>query len=90
MTKYYVDAQGNYLGGFDGAEPPANAILVPLPPAHGADKWDGNAWIPHVPVPPAEAPKADKLVNLLVAKNIITEQERATLFQAEAKPEAEK
>lgn len=26
MTKYFVDSNGAYLGGFDGAEPPSGAI----------------------------------------------------------------
>jgi hypothetical protein len=44
MTKFYVDVAGNYLGGFDGAEPPAGAIEVPSPPAHGLDVWNGSAF----------------------------------------------
>jgi len=45
MTKYYVDAQGNYLGGFDGAEPPQGAIEVPSAPNHGDDKWVNGEWV---------------------------------------------
>ena len=33
MTKYYVDATGSYLGGFDGVEPPKGAIDVSTAPA---------------------------------------------------------
>ncbi len=44
MTKFYIDAIGNYLGGFDGAAAPAAAIEVADPPAHGAMTWDGKAW----------------------------------------------
>jgi hypothetical protein len=44
MTKFYVDALGAYLGGFDGAEPPEGAIEVGFPPAHGSDRWNGTAW----------------------------------------------
>lgn len=50
MTKYYVDTNGNYLGGFDGvgAIPPVNSIEVPDPPEHaefftwnfGTSLWD--------------------------------------------------
>jgi len=31
-TRYFVDPQGNYLGGFDGAPPPTGAIEVSDPP----------------------------------------------------------
>jgi hypothetical protein len=51
MTKYYVDQDGNYLGGFDGAEPPADSIEVSSPPAHGLDKFINGVWVPYVPVP---------------------------------------
>jgi len=44
MTKYYVDAQGKYLGGFDGANPPANAVEVANPPPHGSCVWNGTIW----------------------------------------------
>lgn len=44
MTKYFVDKQGVYIGGFDGAEPPAGAIEVPFAPAFASDIWDGKAW----------------------------------------------
>jgi hypothetical protein len=46
MTKYFVDAGGNYLGGFDGAQPPNGPVEVPAPPAHGRDKWQNGAWVP--------------------------------------------
>lgn len=51
MTKFYVDAAGNYLGGFDGAEPPSGAIEIPSAPAHGLDKWAAGTWVvtPDVP-----------------------------------------
>ena len=48
MTKYYVDIAGNYLGGFDGAEPPINAKQVSEPPTDARMKWDGVKYIPIV------------------------------------------
>jgi hypothetical protein len=45
-TRYYVDTQGRYLGGFDGASPPAAAREVPEAPDHAADRWDGALWRP--------------------------------------------
>jgi hypothetical protein len=45
QTLFYVDAQGNYLGGFCGAEPPEGAIEVPFPPSHASQKWDGEKYL---------------------------------------------
>lgn len=44
ITKYYVDAAGNYIGGFYGAQPPDGAIEVANPPEHGSYKWVNGAW----------------------------------------------
>lgn len=44
MTKFYVDAQGRYIGGFDGSEPPDGAIEVVNPPNNGTDIWLNGAW----------------------------------------------
>ena len=60
MTKFYVDSQGNYLGGYsvsdveidregladwDGAKPPEDAIEVPFAPNHANQKWDGVKFL---------------------------------------------
>lgn len=50
MTTYYVDVSGNYLGGFDGADPPAGAIEVPSAPSNALQKWIAGAWVDPVPV----------------------------------------
>jgi hypothetical protein len=44
MTKYFVDIEGNYIGGFDGATPPEGSIEVANPPEFGGDFWDGTQW----------------------------------------------
>ncbi|MER9178931.1 hypothetical protein [Mesorhizobium sp. M0767] len=44
MTKYFVDASGKYLGGWDGSEPPLGAIEVPSAPENVSQLWAGNAW----------------------------------------------
>lgn len=44
MTQYYVDQNGTYLGGFDGAEPPAGGIEVPTAPAHASQVYANGAW----------------------------------------------
>ena len=46
MTRYFVDGAGAYLGGFDGAKPPAGAVEVPGPPDHGWQDRVGNVWVP--------------------------------------------
>ncbi|MFC3706036.1 DUF4376 domain-containing protein [Devosia honganensis] len=61
QMKYYVDAAGAYLGGWD-ANPPAGAIEVPAPPEDARQVWGGEAWgWPH---PSLEEAKAAKLAEL--------------------------
>ncbi len=46
MTKFFVDVNGVYLGGFDSAAPPTDAIEVSAPPNHAEfETWDGTQWI---------------------------------------------
>ncbi len=67
MTKYFVDSQGNYIGGFDGKGAldtvPVNAIEVPTAPEHGSQTWDGSTWSLHVPEVPS--PTITELVKAL-------------------------
>lgn len=46
MTKFYVNTNGNYIGGFDGAQPPTGSVEVPNSPPHGSDLWNGSAFVP--------------------------------------------
>lgn len=46
MTKFYVDGSGAYIGGFDGAQPPAGSIEVPTAPAQASDIWADGSWLP--------------------------------------------
>ena len=45
-TKFYVDDQGVYLGGFSEGNPsiPAGAIEVPSPPDQADKTWDGSSF----------------------------------------------
>lgn len=43
-TRYYVDQQGRYLGGFNGAEPPQGSIEVPDAPSDAKQIWNGTVW----------------------------------------------
>ena len=45
MTRFFIDSQGNYLGGFDGALPPVGAIEIESPPVHGLDKFINGEWV---------------------------------------------
>lgn len=45
MARYFVDASGRYLGGYEGVDPPEGSIEVPGPAPHGRDTWDGERWI---------------------------------------------
>ena len=42
-TKFYVDVDGNYLGGYAGTAP-SGGIEVATPPNHGLDIWNGSSW----------------------------------------------
>ena len=44
-TKFYVDAQGNYLGGFAGSVPDGG-IEINSPPQHASQIWSGSSWGP--------------------------------------------
>jgi hypothetical protein len=46
-TRYYVDSDGAYLGGWDGdtgTQPPDGAIQVPFAPNHASQVWDGEKY----------------------------------------------
>ena len=47
-TKFYVDIDGNYLGGFSeyNEKIPKNAIEVSSPPPHGWQKYFQGVWLP--------------------------------------------
>lgn len=43
-AKYYVDQFGNYIGGFDGVEPPIGSIEIPEPPIDGRHILVEGIW----------------------------------------------
>lgn len=65
MTKYYVDANGKYIGGFDGAAPPVGAVEVPSAPASASDVWNGDGWT-LVAVVPEEVTRRQGIQALLL------------------------
>lgn len=49
MTRYFVDPQGNYLGGYDGPDEGLPDHLkgmeeVPTAPEHARQPWRNGAW----------------------------------------------
>ena len=46
MTNYYVDSNGNYIGGFDGAVPESGTEVPGPPPIDASQIWDGKEWGP--------------------------------------------
>lgn len=42
---YFIDTQGNYLGGWD-TNSPGSALEVPFPPLDARQKWNGEDWGP--------------------------------------------
>lgn len=44
MTKYFVDHAGNYIGAFDGAEPPDGSVEVPSAPSDARQPWTDSGW----------------------------------------------
>lgn len=54
MTRFFVDSNGAYLGGFEGLEPPAGAIEVQQAPEDARQIWQDGAW--------SAAPAARQLV----------------------------
>lgn len=47
-AKYYRDAEGNYIGAFDGVDPPEGAIEVPVAPQVATARWNGTQWMERV------------------------------------------
>jgi len=65
MQKFFVDANGKFLGSFDGPGEvmPAlfsSAIEVPLAPSDGQQKWQDGAWISPPPTPEMLAAELDR------------------------------
>jgi hypothetical protein len=57
-TRFFVKADGSYIGGFAGQTPeqlaaalPAGAIEVPSAPADARDTWNGVQFVPAAPLP---------------------------------------
>jgi len=43
MTNHYATTSGEYIGAFEGVDPPDGAILVPAPES-AEMRWDGAEW----------------------------------------------
>lgn len=61
--KYYCDAEGRYLGSFEGILPPGGAIECPTAPQSAAARWVDGAWVePDLPAPVLDAPRFEYLL----------------------------
>lgn len=72
MTRYFVDANGVYLGGFDGQSEselaellPDNFVEISSPPEDGRDIYNGGTWTKYVE--PAKVDASILLVNQVIA-----------------------
>jgi hypothetical protein len=71
-TKFFVDAKGNYIGGFCGAEPTEGALEVATPPNNALTQiYQNGAWVtkpksPEQLISEAKAQKAEALANITV------------------------
>ncbi|MDG4895552.1 hypothetical protein P9272_18440 [Mesorhizobium sp. WSM4976] len=62
MTKFFVDRNGFYLGGFDGAEPPEGAIEVLEAPEDARQIWRDGVWgAPQISPPDSVSARQFKL-----------------------------
>lgn len=84
MTKFFVDAWGNYIGGFDGAEPPQGAVEVPSAPQDARLMWTGSAW-GHATLDAAKASKLAALAAYCYAREIAGAGEIRTDRESQAK-----
>jgi hypothetical protein len=70
MTKYYVDTDGTYLGGFDGAEPPDGAIEVTTAPQDARQIWSDGTW-GAIPVTVPDRVSANQFGKQLIAAGLM-------------------
>lgn len=66
-TKFYVDLDGNYIGGFQGCIPGVECVEVDSPPDDVRQKWDfvGYVWLP------IERPAEELMVEVRAKRNAL-------------------
>lgn len=72
MTKYFVDSNGTYIGGFDGAEPPNGSIEVPSAPEDARQVWNNGAWGP-IPVTVPDRVTANQFGKQLITAGLMSQ-----------------
>lgn len=61
--KYYCDADGRYIGSFEGVLPPPGATECPTAPQSAEARWVDDAWVePDPPAPVLDAPRFEYLL----------------------------
>jgi hypothetical protein len=69
-TKFFVSANGTYIGGFDGVEPPESSFEVPTAPQDARQVWDGEKW-GEIPVVIPDRVTANQFGKQLVALGLL-------------------
>lgn len=87
MTKYYTDPDGNYIGAFDGADPPLGAIEVPTAPEDARQKFLGGEWSA-VPEPVPDIISDRQFFQELANRSVISQQEALAAVATGAIPAA--
>lgn len=83
MTRYFVEADGTYIGGFDVEADdlpgllPAGAVEIPEAPEHAAQLWNFATSTFNPPPAPERRPlTADELFDVLKTKGVLVESDR--------------
>lgn len=72
-TKHYIDADGNYLGGFGGGALPPDGSIKVKAPKNGNDKYVNGKWVDHVPTPQSR-PDLVKAIQALIDGDTVAAQ----------------
>lgn len=82
-TQYFVDGEGNYIGGFDGVEPPDGSIEVPSAPEDARQVWSNGAWGP-IPVTVPDRVSSRQFKLQLLASGLLDQVEAWVASQSQA------
>lgn len=82
MTKFYVDSEGRYLGGWDGSDPPPESIEVPFPPPNATYIWNGTEWNPPPPNMADNASIITESFNASLRRKAAVLQSQGNTFEA--------
>lgn len=78
MTRFYVNSDGDYIGGFDGANQPSEAIEISAPPMHALDKFINGKWQQHTNTA-SEMPSLQEQIDALFAGGKVASDMKAKI-----------